>query len=87
MPEFFLHKYFQSIGVPYKVYEASDNDQLKNALKEIDKLQKLPTRFQVITPPKSLSDMAFLWAFIFFTPFLIFSMFEVSRWKLQGEQK
>ena len=53
MPEFFLHKYFQSIGVPYKVYEASDNDQLKNALKEIDKLQKLPTRFQVITPPKS----------------------------------
>ena len=87
VPEFFLHKYFQSIGVPYKVYEASDNDQLKNALKEIDKLQKLPTRFQVITPPKSLSDTAFLWAFVFFTPFLIFSMFEVTRWELQGEQK
>ena len=86
VPEFFLHKYFQSIGVPYKVYEASDNDQLKNALEEIDKLQKLPTRFQVIIPPESLSKTAFLLAFIFFTPFLILSMFEVNRWELPGEQ-
>ena len=60
--------------MPYKVYEASDNDQLKNALKEIDKLQKLPTRFQVITPPKSLSDTAFLWAFVFYSVFDIFNV-------------
>ncbi len=80
VPEFFLNKYFKSLGVPYKVYEASDSKQLNSALKEIDKLQKMPTRFIETIPPKSLSYNAFLLALFFLTPFVFVAFFEVSEW-------
>ena len=80
VPEFFLNQYFKSLGVPYKVYEASDSEQLKMALEEIDKLQKMPTRFIETIPPKSFSHKAFILALILLTPFVFVALFEVSEW-------
>ena len=86
VPEYFLNQYFREIGVPYQVYEASDSEQLKTALEKINKLQKLPTRFNVTLPPKSLSLYAFVLALIFLAPLTLVAFLEVSKWEKSDEK-
>ena len=86
IPEYFLNKYFQDLGVPYKVYEASDPDQLKTALDDVDKLQKLPTRFTEIVPPQSFSNLAFLFSLLMLFPIFLTGFFEVSKWSILKEK-
>jgi mxaC protein len=80
IPEFFLNEYFEGLGVPYKVYEASDPDQLKLALDDVNKLQKLPTRFTEIVAPQSFSNLAFFFSLIMLFPMVLTVFFEVSKW-------
>ncbi len=86
IPEYFLNKYFKELGVPYKVYEASDPDQLKLALDDVDKLQKLPTRFKEIQPPKSFSNWAFFFSLTMLIPMVLTCFFEVSKWSVLKEK-
>ncbi|OUW06049.1 MAG: hypothetical protein CBD16_00570 [Betaproteobacteria bacterium TMED156] len=86
VPEYFLNKYFKNLGVPYKVYEASDSDQLKSALEDVDKLQKLPTRFTEIVPPQSFSKWAYLFSVFMLLPMFILAFFEVSKWSILKEK-
>ena len=86
IPEYFLNEYFKKLGVPYKVYEASDPDQLKLALEDVDKLQKLPTRFTQIVPPQSFSNIAYLISLIMLFPMVIAGFFEVSKWLILKEK-
>ena len=86
IPEYFLNEYFKKLGVPYKVYEASDPDQLKSALEDVDKLQKLPTRFTQIVPPQSFSNVAYFLSLIMLLPMVISGFFEVSKWSTTKEK-
>lgn len=86
IPEYFLNEYFKNIGVPYKVYEASDPDQLKLALDDVDKLQKLPTRFTEIVPPESYSNWAYIFSLVMLFPMVLISFFEVSQWSIPKEK-
>lgn len=86
IPEYFLNEYFKKLGVPYKVYEASDPDQLKLALDDVDKLQKLPTRFTQIVPPQSFSNLAYLFSLIMLLPIVFAGFFEVSKWSISKEK-
>ena len=86
IPEYFLNEYFKKLGVPYKVYEASDPDQLKSALEDVDKLQKLPTRFTQIVPPQSFSSIAYFLSLIMLLPIVVAGFFEVLRWSITKEK-
>ena len=86
VPEYFLNRYFESLEVPYKVYEASDPEQLKLALEDVNKLQKFPTRFTEIIPPESHSNLAFLFSFIMLFPMFLMIFFEISKWSTTKEK-
>ena len=86
VPEYFLNQYFESLEVPYRVYEASDPEQLTLALEDVDKLQKLPTRFTEIIPPESHSDLVFIFSFIMLFPMFFMIFFEISKWSITKEK-
>jgi len=58
-PELFLHRFFQSLGVPYKAFEAENPQMLKDSIAEIDRLENKPLVYQETTPRHSLSNLVY----------------------------
>jgi mxaC protein len=55
MPERYLHKFFQSLSVPYHPYEIDTAESLQAAIAELDELESLPLVYQETLPKKDLS--------------------------------
>ncbi|MGB1880507.1 MAG: vWA domain-containing protein [Gammaproteobacteria bacterium] len=58
-PEQIVHRFFTETGLPYRAFSAEDPDALQNAMNEVDKLQKLPIRYQDVIPRRDLSHWCF----------------------------
>jgi len=80
VPEYFLDRFFGEIGIPYRAYEAEDPQQLKAAITDIDRLQRLPTRTPEVVPKQSLASLTFGLALILLLPVVIVSALQVTRW-------
>ncbi|MBU3693829.1 MAG: VWA domain-containing protein [Rhodocyclaceae bacterium] len=80
VPEYFLDRFFGEIGVPYRAYEAEDPQQLKAAVSDIDRLQRLPTRTTEVVPRQSLASLTFGLALLLLLPVVIVSALQVTRW-------
>lgn len=70
-PEYFLHQYFQQMGIPYQAFEAQNPNALQRAIEEIEKLQNEPIIYQQKIPRKSLSGLLYLWAILLLIVFSI----------------
>ena len=55
MPERHLNIYFQSLGVPYRAFEAADAAGLARAIEEIDRRESAPIRSSEAVPRHDLS--------------------------------
>ena len=60
VPEHFLHRFFQSIGVPYQAYEADNPQALQAAIDDLGRLQNLPISYLETVPRRELAGIA--WA-------------------------
>lgn len=62
MPELYLHRFFSSLGIPYRAYEAENPEAMQKAITDIDRLEQLPLHFQESVPKKDLSGICYGWA-------------------------
>lgn len=80
VPEYFLNRFFGEMGVPYRAYEAEDPKELKAAISDIDRLQRLPTRSAEVVPQQPLSAWTFGAALLLLLPVVVVSALQVTRW-------
>jgi mxaC protein len=79
-PEVFLHRYFQTLGVPYRVFEAENPESLAEAIAAVEALANQPLLYFETLPRRDLSQSAFLLALVLGLPLLALTLLEVKRW-------
>lgn len=58
VPEYFLHRFFESLGVPYRAYEAENTEALQKAIDDVDRLENLPIVYTDTMPRRDLAPWA-----------------------------
>lgn len=58
-PEVFLHRFFGSIGTPYKAYEADNPQALEAAIADVNRLETLPIVYRDTVPRRDLSPWCY----------------------------
>ncbi len=80
VPEYALHRFFESLGTSYRAYEASDSEALKNAIDAVNHLENLPIAYLDTVPRRDLSAQVFGVAFGCILLLLAASLVEIRRW-------
>jgi mxaC protein len=80
VPELLLHNYFQSLGVPYRAYEASDTHALERAIADVNRSEKLPIVQEDTVPRRDLSPWAHGLALLCVLLLLAAQALELRRW-------
>jgi len=80
-PEYHLHKYFGSMGVPYKAYEAENPQAVEQAMNDIARLKNQPVRYQEAAPRRNLSAIFYSLALLFTLGLMAIHSTEVKQWK------
>jgi len=60
-PEYYLHRFFQTLGVAYQAFEAENPEGLRRAIAAIDRLEKRPFHYREVRAGRDLSA-PFYWA-------------------------
>ena len=81
VPEYVLHRYFESIGIPYRAYEASDPQALREAIEAVNRLENLPIAYRDTVPRRALAPAFFTVALGGVLLLLAASLLEVQRWE------
>jgi mxaC protein len=79
VPEYFLHRYLESIGVPYRAYEAENTDALQKAIADVDRLENLPITYVDTVPRRDLGGWAQALALVCVTLLLGARLVELRR--------
>lgn len=77
MPERHLHRFFESLGVPYRAFEADNAQELAAAIAAIDQAERGEVRWLEALPQRDLSAFAFALAALACTLLAIAKAFEV----------
>ena len=80
-PEQIVHQYFSNTGIPYRAFPAEDPNTLQQAIAEVDKLQKLPIKYQDLEPRKDLTPWFYGFAAIALLLSLLAKLIEVQTWR------
>jgi mxaC protein len=80
-PEYFLHQFFQTLGSPYRAYEAENSDALRRAVADIEALENDPLPYLEKLPRQDLSMYCYAAALLFLLPLLASRALEVDRWR------
>jgi len=80
VPEYVLHRYFESLGTPYRAYEAENPAALQKAIDDLDRLENLPIVYQDIVPRRDLSPWAYGVALSCVLLLLAANLLEIKRW-------
>lgn len=80
VPEYLLHRFFESMGTPYRAYEASDSDALQQAIEAVNQLENLPITYLDSVPRRDLSPLCFGAALAAVLLLLGASLMEIRRW-------
>ncbi|HLF97835.1 MAG TPA: vWA domain-containing protein [Methylococcaceae bacterium] len=79
-PEYFLHRYFQTLGVPYRAYETENPQALQVAIQDVEKLQNQPLRYRERIPRQDWSGACFGAALVCLLILLAMKPLEVRTW-------
>lgn len=63
LPERHLNKFFESLRIPYKAYEAENPTAVQTAIEDINRLERMPIAYTETTPRIDRSWWAYLLAF------------------------
>ena len=80
VPEYLLHRFFESMGTPYRAYEASNSDALQQAIEAVNQLENLPITYLDSVPRRDLSPLCFGAALAAVLLLLGASLMEIRRW-------
>jgi mxaC protein len=80
VPELALHRFFRSMGTPYRAYEAGTPQALQQAIEAVDQLENLPILYSDTVPRRDLSGAACALAFAGVLLLLAASAVEIRRW-------
>jgi len=80
-PEYHLHRFFGSMGVPYKAYEAENPLAVEQAVADIARLKNQAVRYKEAAPRRDLSAIFYWLAFICACGLLAFHLTEVKQWR------
>ncbi len=76
-----LHRYFQSLGIPYRAYEAQNPAALQRAVADLDQLERWPLRTSELLPSKDLSVYAYALSLMMLALLIVAKLFEVRIWR------
>lgn len=79
-PEQFLHRYFRSMGTPYRAYQADNPEALERAMADVHRLEHLPIRYREAVPREDLSGRCYAAALAACALLLGASLIELRRW-------
>lgn len=77
-PEYFLHRFFLNMGIPYRAFEAENPKALEEAIAEIGKLENRPIQYTEKIARKSLLDACIQWALLGIALLLAVRYFELK---------
>jgi len=80
VPEFFLHRFFESLEVPYRAYEADNAEDLQRAIADVNRLENLPISYVDTLPRLDLSGYADAAALAAVLLLLAANLVEIRRW-------
>jgi len=80
VPEHQLHRFFQSLGTPYRAYEADDDKSLQAAIDDMGRLENLPITYLDSVPRRELSPYAHAAALLCVLLLLGAQWLEIKRW-------
>lgn len=80
VPEHQLHRFFQSLGTPYRAYEADNDKALQAAIDDVNRLENLPITYLDVVPRRELSSYAQGAALLCVLLLLGAQSLEVRRW-------
>lgn len=80
-PEYALHEYFQSLHVPYHVYEAENPQAVAMAMQDIARLKNKPTRYLESVSRTDLSWICYGLAWLFSLILLGIYTIELKSWR------
>jgi mxaC protein len=80
VPEYLLHRFFASMGTPYRAYEASNTDALQQAIEAVSRLENLPITYLDTLPRRDLAPLCFGAALAAVLLLLAASLLEIRRW-------
>lgn len=75
-PERHLNLYLQTLGVPYRAFEAESSDAVAAAIAEIDRLEARPLSFEERIPRTELGPAAYLAALVAIASLLVVKLLE-----------
>lgn len=80
-PEYQLHRYFGTLGTPYRAYEADNPLAVERALADIGRLKNKPVRYYQTAPRRDLSWLFYLLALLSGCGVLALHLTEVKKWR------
>lgn len=80
-PEYALHEYFQTLNVPYRVYEAENPEAVMAAVRDIATLKNKPTRYLEPVSRQDLSQYAFGLSWLAAVCLMVLYALELKRWR------
>ena len=80
VPEYFLHRFFESLGTPYRAYEADNPDVLQRAIDDVNRLENLPITYLDTVPRRDLSPAGYALALACALLLFAASLAEIRRW-------
>lgn len=81
VPEHFLHEFFQSMGTPYRAYEAEDPEALQRTIADINRAESFPIRYFETLPRRDLSQSFFVVALALTALLAAAAALEVRPWR------
>ncbi|MEF7613025.1 vWA domain-containing protein [Aquincola sp. MAHUQ-54] len=79
-PEYFLHRFFESLGTPYRAYEADNPEAMQKAIEDVNRLENLPIVYEDVVPRRSLAPWALAAALAAVLLLLAADLAEIRRW-------
>jgi mxaC protein len=80
VPEYTLNRYFESMGTPYRAYEAQNPEAMEKAIEDVNRLENLPITYADIVPRRDLSPVGYGVALACVLLLLGANLMEVRRW-------